>query len=341
MRRLTIRDVAERAGVSLGTVSNVLNRPEVVAEPTRERVLQAIEDVGFVRNSAARQLRAGRGHAVGLVTLDIDNPFFSEVARGVERAADEEGLLVILCSSAGSPEREERQLGLLEEQRVTGILITSVGRTPSARVREVHGRGTPVVLLDRHRSARQWCSASIDDIRGARLVAEHLVELGHSRIAMINGPTRLTPCVERRASLIEVLQEQGLELEAAYDIEVENMTISAGEEAMQKLLDLRKRPTAVFCANDLLALGAERAALARGVEVPDELTLVGYDDIRFAATALVPLTTVRNPSFELGYESTRLLIEEAAAGTQHRHRQLLFQPELVVRNSTARPRRGR
>src|SRR5690348_7275710 len=130
MRRLTIRDVAERAGVSLGTVSNVLNKPELVSASTRERVQKAIEEVGFVRNNAARQLRAGRGHTVGLVTLDIDNPFFSEVARGVEAAADESGLLVILCSSGGSLERENRHLAVLEEHRVTGILMSPIERTP-------------------------------------------------------------------------------------------------------------------------------------------------------------------------------------------------------------------
>jgi LacI family transcriptional regulator, galactose operon repressor len=335
VRRLTIRDVAERAGVSLGTVSNVLNKPELVAADTRERVLAAISSIGFVRNDAARQLRAGRGQAIGLVTLDIGNPFFTEVARGVEDAADEAGLLVILCGSAGSGAREERQLRLLEEQRVAGILMSPVERTPSKRIREIHARGTPVVLLDRHRSARQWCSAAVNDTSGARLVAQHLLELGHKRIALVNGPIQLKPCEERRSSFVAVLAEHGIELEPSWDVEMPEMTIEAGEEAVAKLLGARKLPTAVFCTNDLLALGAERAALAKGLRVPDELGIVGYDDIRFARTSLIPLTTVRNPSYELGYESTKLLIDEATHGTDHVHRQLLFEPELVVRASTA------
>ena len=334
MRRLTIRDVADRAGVSLGTVSNVLNRPEVVAGKTRKRVLDAISETGFVRNNAARQLRAGRGQAIGLVTLDIDNPFFTEVARGVERAADEAGLLLILCSSGGSLQREDRQLGLLEEQRVSGILMSPIERSPARSVRDIHQRGTPVVLLDRHRSSRHWCSAAINDTSGAQLVAEHLLELGHKRIGLINGPVSLTPCAERRKSFVDVLSAHGVELAAAADIETTEMTIEAGATAAARVLEARTPPTALFCTNDLLALGAVRTVSAHGLDVPRDLAIVGYDDIRFAATALVPLTTVRNPAFELGYESTQLLIDEAADGTNHKHRRLLFEPELVVRAST-------
>jgi LacI family transcriptional regulator len=331
-----MQDVADRAGVSLGTVSNVLNRPEVVAGKTRERVLDAIAKTGFVRNNAARQLRAGRGQAVGLVTLDIDNPFFTEVARGVERAADEAGLLLILCSSGGSREREDRQLGLLEEQRVAGILMSPIERNPAQRVRDIHARGTPVVLLDRHRSATHWCSAAVNDTSGARLVAEHLVGLGHKRIGLINGPVNLKPCAERRSSFVTALGEHGLELDPTHDIETSEMTIEAGARATARLLEAGKPPDALFCANDLLALGAERATLSRGVRVPADVAIVGYDDIRFAATSLVPLTTVRNPSFELGYESTQLLLHEASEGSGHKHRRLLFEPELVIRASTAK-----
>ncbi len=242
---------------------------------------------------------------------------------------------MILCSSAGSLQREERQLGMLEEQRVAGILMSPIERTPGRRIRDVHQRGTPVVLLDRHRSARQWCSAAVNDTLGARLAAEHLIELGHRRIGLLNGPIHLTPCAERRSSFLQVLGEHGLELEEAFDVEVAEMTIGAGEQAVSRMFGHDRLPSAIFCTNDLLALGAERAALAHSVRIPRELALVGYDDIRFAASSLVPLTTVRNPSFELGYESTKLLIDEAGEGTGHRHRKLLFEPELVIRQSTS------
>jgi LacI family transcriptional regulator len=165
-------------------------------------------------------------------------------------------------------------------------------------------------------------------------VAEHLVELGHRRIALINGPVSLKPCAERRDSFLSALGTHGIGLSAAHDVEAPEMTIEAGEQAAAKLLRGSARPTALFCTNDLLALGAERAALASGIRVPSDLAIVGYDDIRFAATSLVPLTTVRNPSFELGYESTRLLLDEALNKVDHAHRRLLFEPELIVRAST-------
>jgi len=340
MARLTMRDVADRAGVAIGTVSNVLNKPELVAPDTRRRVEDAIAEIGFVRNDAARQLRGGNAQAIGLVTLDIDNPFFTEVARGVEAAVDEANLMLFLCSSAGSLERENKQLRLLEEQRVAGILMSPIERNPSKNVRDIHDRGTPVVLLDRHRSTRQWCSVAVNDTRGARLVAEHLVEQGHKRVALLNGPIELKPCAERRESFLSVLAEHGLELAIEHDVEAPEMTIEAGEEGAAKLFAAKKLPTAVFCTNDLLALGAEKVAFARGLRIPEDVAIVGYDDIRFAETALVPLTTVRNPGFELGYEAARLLIDEATNSTGHKHKRLLLEPELVVRASTNVSRNG-
>ncbi|HEY1369232.1 MAG TPA: LacI family DNA-binding transcriptional regulator [Gaiellaceae bacterium] len=334
MKRLTIRDVAARAGVSLGTVSNVLNRPDLVAPETRERVLEAIDAIGFVRNNAARQLRGIRSSAIALVVLDIDNPFFTEVARGVEDAANEHDHLVILCSSAGERTREDRQLRALEEQRVAGVLISPAGKMPSQRIHELRGRGTPVVLLHRNRRPREQCSAAVNDTSGGRLVAEHLVSLGHERIGFINGPIALKPCAERRAGLLEILEAHGLGLAPQHDLETAHMTINAGEEAAARLLGQRRLPTAIFCANDLLAIGAEHAALTRGLRVPDDLAIVGYDDIRYAAMSFVPLTSVHMPAYELGYRATKLLVDEVHNGSRHQHQRLLFEPELIVRQST-------
>jgi|1186.fasta_scaffold08775_2 LacI family transcriptional regulator len=335
MARVTIRHVAERASVSLGTVSNVLNKPELVAEETRLRVLGAIDELGFVRNNAARQLRGIKSAAIALIVLDFDNPFFTEVARGVEHAAAQADHVVILASSGSAPTREDQALRLLEEQRVAGILMSPATRIPSPRLREIRGHGTPIVLLDRHRKRRDQCSVAVDDTSGGRQVGEHLVALGHTRIGMINGPRSLKPCVERREGLCEVLSTRGLGLERAHELETEAMTIGAGEEAMAALLGRGRPPSAVFCGNDLLAIGAERAALARGARIPEDVAIVGYDDIRFAATSLVPLTSVRNPAYELGYQAASLLIEEATDSLHHRHRNVLLAPELIVRSSTS------
>ena len=334
MQRLNMRHVAERAGVSVGTVSNVLNRPELVASATRERVLTAIEDLGFVPNNAARQLRGIKSPSIALVVLDIDNPFFTEVARGVEQAASEAQHLVILASSGAAAGREDRALQLLEEQRVAGILVSPVSKGNSPRLTALRRRGTPVVMLDRHRSQRDHCSAAVNDVSGGKLVAQHLVSLGHERIGFVNGPTTLKPCAERRQGFRSVLAEHGRELAAAHDLVASTMTIEAGEAAARELLGRPGRPTALFCGNDLLAIGAERAAIDLGLRIPDDVAIVGYDDIRFAESSLVPLTSVRIPAYELGYEAAKLLIDEAANPAEHRHTRLRFEPELVVRAST-------
>src|SRR4051794_3954377 len=344
MQRPTIQDVADAAGVSIGTVSNVLNRPQIVAAETQARVRAVIEQLGFVRNHAGRQLRGLPSPAIALVVLDIDNPFFTKLGRGVENAAAEVNHLMIVCSSSGDAKREDRHLALLEEQRVAGILISPVTRNPSPRVREIRERGIPLVLLDRHRSRRTQCSAAANDTSGGRLVGAHLADLGHTDVGAINGPRFLKPCAERRAGLIDELGDRGLQLRADAEIETTEMTIAAGEAAALELLSRPGRPTALFCGNDLLALGAEQAAVSLGVRIPEDLAIVGYDDIPYAAMSRVPLTSVRLPAYDLGYGAAKLLIEEALEPASHHHQRLLFEPELIARASTlgeAKPARRR
>jgi LacI family transcriptional regulator len=271
--------------------------------------------------------------AIGLVVLDIDNPFFTEAARGVEAAASEIDHLVILCNSAGDRSRETKQLRLLEEQRVAGVLITPAGRQTSKLQQKIRDRGTPVVLLDRRSPRRDRCSVAVDDVKGGHLAGEHLAELGHRRIGLINGPREISQCAERRAGFLAALEEGSLKLAAAHDIEMGELTITAGEAAAHKLLAGRNPPTAIFCANDLMALGAEHAIVTAGLRIPDDIAIVGYDDVSFAGMAFVPLTSIRQPAYELGFRAAELLLEEAS-GRPHRHQQIMFTPELVTREST-------
>jgi LacI family transcriptional regulator len=184
----SIRDVAGRAGVSVGTVSNVLNRPETVSEGTRQRVLDAIAALGFVRNESARHLRAGRSRTIGLVVLDIANPFFTDVARGVEEAANAAGIAVILCNSDDLPAKESAHLDVLAEQRVQGVLITPTAELSPA-LATLRSRGVPVVLLDRRATGPDQCAVAVDDVLGGRLAADHLLERGHRRTARPAAPT--------------------------------------------------------------------------------------------------------------------------------------------------------
>jgi LacI family transcriptional regulator len=331
MKRLTIRDVAERAGVSVGSVSNALNRPDYVAEETLSRIREAIAELGYVRNGAARQLGGGRSSAIGLMALYL-GPFFNEVTRGVEAAASADDQLVILCDSGGDLTRENRQLRLLEEQRVLGILMTPSGRSRSKLARQIRARGTPIVLLDHRSASRDQCSVWVDDVQGGRLAAQHLIELGHRRIGLINGPPEITQCVDRRHGFVSALRRANVEPTDADEVD-RAPTISAGELAARRFLERRKPPTAIFCINDLMALGAEHAILAAGLRIPDDIAVIGYDDVHFAAMALVPLTSIRQPAYELGHRAAELLLDEAS-NPDHRHEHVVFTPELVVREST-------
>ncbi|MGZ4650718.1 MAG: LacI family DNA-binding transcriptional regulator [Kineosporiaceae bacterium] len=336
----SIRDVARRAGVSVGTVSNVLNRPETVGEATRDRVRTAIAELGFVRNESARHLRAGSSRTIGLVVLDIANPFFTDMARAVEDVAAEQGLAVILCNSNGDPDREAAHLDLLTEQRVQGVLITPTADL-SPRLDDIRRRGVPLVLVDRRAPHEGMCAVAVDDVLGGRLAAEHVLERGHRRIAFVGGSSGLPQVQERHAGIVDAVRGAHGSDDALTVLSPPELTVVGGREAAQRILGVpaSRRPTAVLCANDLLALGVLQEMVRQGVAVPGDMAIVGYDDIDFAAAAAVPLTSVRRPRYELGRLAAELLLEEAAH-EGHRHRQPVLEPELVVRESSMMRRTG-
>ncbi|MDO0938635.1 LacI family DNA-binding transcriptional regulator [Streptomyces sp. DG2A-72] len=332
-----IKDVARAAGVSVGTVSNVINRPESVATETRARVLSAIDRLGYVRSESARQLRAGRSRIMGLLVLDMGNPFFVDVARGAERAARQAGLGVMVCNSAQSAGEEADYLSLFAEQRVRGVLLTPTDAS-GRNIDAFRRHGIPFVLVDRVAEGTTECSVSVDDVAGGALAVRHLVDAGHRSIAYVSGPPGLNQVRDRRTGALNALTEAGLGPGALRELPTERLDVAAGRDAGARLLGLADRPTAVFCANDLLALGVLQAMYAAGVGVPDDLAIVGYDDIEFAAAAAVPLTSVRQPAVTMGALAAELLLEETEAEStgprRHEHRRVVLQPELVVRRSS-------
>jgi LacI family transcriptional regulator len=338
---VSIKDVATAAGVSVGTVSNVLNRPASVAEPTRRRVQSTITRLGFVRNESARQLRAGRSRTIGMLVLDVANPFFTDMARGVEDVAAESGLAVMLCNSDEDAQRENAYLDLLAEQRVQGVLITPVEKqTP--RLDRLRGQGTPVVLLDRPARSEGQCSVAVDDVLGGEQAMTHLLEQGHRRTAFAGGPPTMQQVGDRLTGAQRAVGTHAADATLTV-LETSTLNVASGRAAGEQLMNLpsRTRPTAVFCANDLLALGLLQEMTRRGVRVPQDVAIVGYDDIDFAAAAAVPLSSVRQPRHLLGRAGAELLLEEATATSGHEHRQLVFDPELVVRESSRHRRRAR
>jgi LacI family transcriptional regulator len=340
-----IKDVASHAGVSVGTVSNVLNRPHMVRQETRARVEAAMTDLGFVRNESARQLRLGSSRVLAYVFLDAGNPFFTDVARGAEEACRAEGLALMMCSSDGDPAREGQYLDLLFEQRVRGVLVTPADNS-NGRLRTIAGHGMPVVLVDRQSpdGGDDWCSVGVDDVLGGELAVTHLLDQGHRRVAFVGGPPTIPQVADRHTGTLQALAAAGRSAADLTVIETEALTIASGREAAQRLVGLpaRRRPTAAFCANDLLALGLLQQLVQQGRSVPADVAIVGYDDIDFAAAAAVPLTSVRQPRQQLGRTAASLLLREARDEPGHIHEHVQFQPELVVRQSSAAPlSRGR
>lgn len=332
-RTPSVKDVAASAGVSLGTVSNVMNRPDRVSPATRQRVEQAMADLGFVRNETARQLRMGSSRTLSYVMLDARNPFFTDVAQGIETAAEGAHTSLFLCNSNNSASREESHLAHLVEQRVQGILLTPLD-PDSPTIPAIVARGIPVVIVDRTTRDERFCSVAVDDELGGRLAVEHLVDRGHRRVAFVGGPEGLGQVDDRYAGARAAWEEAGLPAADLVRMPTATMGADDGRAAGELITGLpsRRRPTAAFCANDLLALGLLQQTVASGRSVPADLAIVGYDDIYFAAAATVPLTSVRQPRVELGRTAAELLLSES--DPDHVHRQVLFRPELVARAST-------
>ncbi|MDE2387286.1 MAG: LacI family DNA-binding transcriptional regulator [Actinomycetales bacterium] len=329
-----IRDVAREAGVSVGTVSNALNDPSKVAEGTLARITAAIEKLGFVRNDAARQLRAGKSRAVGLIVVDGANPFFAELAKGAEHRAADYGLSVLIANSDENPQRERVLLNLFEEQRVLGVLISPlvVELEPLKKLRD---RGTPVVLVDMASRDKSFSSVSVDDVAGGRMVVEHLIDGGARKILFVGGPFIRDQVAERLEGATKAAAKAEIELEA---IETPAMTVEEGRRIGELLLSRADstRPDGIFAANDLIALGIMQAIIVDGrFSIPGDIAIVGYDDIPYSSTAIVPVSSVRQSPEVIGSRAMELLQAEAE-NVQHAAQQIVIQPELVIRESSCR-----
>ncbi len=326
--------MARVAGVSVGTVSNVLNRPQEVSADSVSRVNRAIEQLGYVRNDAARQLRAGVSSTVGFVVLDGQNPFFGEVVRGAEDEASRHGIAILYGNTDEDAAREGMYLDLFAEQRVRGVLISPYGDI-TARLERLRERGIRSVLVDRINGDGRFSSVSVDSVAGGRMAVEHLIAVGRRRIAFVGGPFGMRQVVDRLAGA-RAAAEGSTE---RVDIEVVAtgaLTVEEGVRAGRRILERPRRdwPDALFAASDLLALGLLQSLIVDGaLLVPDEIALIGFDDIAFAGAAAVPLSSLRQPSRAIGQTALRVLLEETA-DPDLIPRRTVFQPELVVRAST-------
>lgn len=333
---VSMKDVAALAGVSVGTVSNVLNQPDRVLESTRQRVEDAIRKLGWIRNESARQLRAGRSESVGIVVMDVANPYFVDLLLGAEETFYDRGYTVNLGNSDQHREREALLMRHFMRSRVDGVLLAPIGNS-SGVTDELLRAGIPVVLLDRV-SGTGLCSVGMDDIEGGRLAVHHLLEQGHKRIAFVGGPLGLAQVRDRARGARLAVANSGAHLDV---VEAKTLDVEEGRNAAQHIArsDSKVRPTAVFAANDLIAIGMLQGFVAEGLSVPDDVAIIGYDDIDFAAAAAVPLSSIRQPRYEMGRCAAELLLKEitaAESGDEHQHEPVSFSPELVARISTLR-----
>lgn len=328
--RVALRDVAEHAGVSVGAVSHYLNHPERVAAATAERIGEAIDALGYVPNIAGRHLRRGVSDVIGFVAPDLSNPHFLELSTSIEDVAQERGIRVFLANSRGVTERENIYLSLFEEYKVRGIVIAS-HQPIEHRLAALRRRGTPTVLVGQRAEAPEQMWVSTDNIRGGELIGRHLVESGRRRVVFVGGAADVPQVADRLTGLRRALDGTATHLEV---VSVDDRTVDVGSEVATSILSRpeSERPDAVACANDLLALGFLRTTIARGVRVPEELAITGYDDTVFAQASLVPLTSVGQDSPAVASRAVAALLDGAPESGFGQ----LTEPRLVVRESSVR-----
>ena len=328
----TIRDVAKRAGVAPITVSRVINDSGYVSQGTRARVEAAIVELGYVPNTLARSLRSRRTNTLALVLTDITNPFWTTVARGVEDAASDAGFNVILCNTDESQIEEDRYLRVLLQKQVDGVLLVPA-RSTSESVPRIQKQDTPVVVLDRRVPDAPVDVVRCDSEGGAYQLTRLLLSLGHRRIAILSGPREVSTAEDRVTGYKRALAENGLNPEQDL-IHYGEFTLENGYATTQRVLSIVPRPTALFAANNFIAIGALRALREAGLRVPEDVALVGFDDLPPALVVDPFLTVAAQPAYQMGQRATELLLARLSDQAPEEYQQVVLPTELIVRRSS-------
>jgi LacI family transcriptional regulator len=329
----TIGDVAKRAGVSRMTVSRVINNSSYISPETRERVLQAIAELGYIPNTLARSLRFKQTKTIALVLADITNPFFTTITRGVEDTASEQGFSVMFCNTDESQSEELGYLNVLLQRQVDGVLLVPASHTLES-ISFVQDRGTPVVLLDRHIANARVDSVRGDSEQGAYEAVCYLLELGHRRIALVNGPQTISTATDRTAGYRRALMEAGLDGSAAR-IYYGEFTSEGGYRTAKQALAIRPLPTALFAANNFIALGAYQAIREIGLRVPEDISIVAFDDLPLTMEPF--LTVVAQPAYEIGQRATELLLARLAGDGPTEPQEIVLPTHMIIRRSSGPP----
>ncbi len=329
----TISDVARLAGVSAMTVSRVINNSGYISSETRERVEKVIADLGYVPNALARSLRFKQTKTLALVLTDITNPFFTTIARGVEDAASEQGFSVIFCNTDESESKEAEYLNVLLQKQVDGLLLVPACYSGDS-VTFLQEHKVPVVVLDRRVSDVKIDTVRCDSEEGAYRLTRHLLDLGHTRIAILSGPSSVSTAMDRVAGYRRALVEAGLSSRAELVYHGEFVQTSGYQMALQALL-VTLRPTALFAANNFITSGAFRAIREAGLRVPEDISIVSFDDLPMASDMGPFLTVAAQPAYEMGRRATELLLTRLAGEGPAEPQEIILPTEIVVRESSA------
>lgn len=333
-----MRDVAAHAGVSVATVSRALSGGSGrVTADTLERVQRFAGELGYHPNHLARHMRSGSSRLLAFVIGDVSNPFFTEIVRGYEDVAQRHGYSLVLANTDESPTREAGILDLMGAERAAGVVLASTNQAPDA-LRKLQSLRIPIVAIDRRIDGVETDVVAVDNDTAAHEAVEHLIRLGHRRLAMITGPDWASSTGERLGGYERALREHRIP-KSAVMIRRGDLRESGGHEMTMELLKLEEPPTAIFSANNLTTLGCLRALRRLGVRVPDEVSLIGFDDFPGADLVEPPVTVVQQPTYQLGARAAEMLIERIRH-PQAPVRELLLSAHLVVRGTTASPRNG-
>ena len=331
MLHITLKDIAIKAGVSVNTASRALRNNSDINDETKKRIIEIAERLGYTPNVLAKSLRFKKTKTIGVVIADISSPFYSNMVKGIEDGAQEKGYSIILCNTDEQYEKEETAVQVLLEKRVDGLLITPV-QQENKDILNLKEKRIPLVLVGRHFDDLQTNYITTDDVTGSFLATEHLIKEGHRRILHINGPLHISSAWERLAGYKRALLEHGLE----YDQRLVRGNTVEMEEAyklIKKILSDGLDFTAIFAYGDVLALGGMHALHEAKLRIPDDIAVVGYDDIEFARVSYPPLTSVRIPRYRLGKEAINLLVEKIIKKGSRKLHQVVIKPELVIRES--------
>jgi DNA-binding LacI/PurR family transcriptional regulator len=327
---VTIKDVASRAQVSPATVSRVINHQPHVAQPIRERVLQAISDLNYRPNRTAQRLRAANSSLIGVILSDIKNPFYTLALSGIENVLSKQGLSILICNSSMDQARENDFITLMLAEGVAGLIVAPAKESSDALADAVRD-GLPLVVIDRRMSRPQTDVVLADNRSGARLAVQHLLKLGHHRIAMVSGPQHLTSGRERYGGYLEALEEAGVPLDERL-VRFGDYQLESGYTLTRDLLCQPDLPSALFIGNNLMTIGALNAIHELGVRIPDEIAVIGFDDLPWAASLNPPLTTVGQPAFDIGVHAAELLLNRMTFPGRPA-RAVVLGTELIVRAS--------